>query len=126
MSTIETAMFGTLGCDAELRTSKAGRQYLRFTLRVGDGDGAQWVSAMVFDTDAIAVADKLVKGARAYLEGRLSLNEWTAADGTKRHGLSVMSWHCRLAQIGRNRPKREPEPASAPADTDFHSDEIPL
>jgi hypothetical protein len=37
----------------------------------------------------------------------LKLDSWTGSDGKERHGLSVMSWHCRLAAIGRNRPKRE-------------------
>jgi single-stranded DNA-binding protein len=103
---IETAFFGTLGRDAEVKTSKGGKEYLRLNVRVGDGDAAQRVSAMVFDPDAIAAADKMVKGARVYVEGRLEVSEWTGQDGAKRHGLSVMSWHCRLSAIGRNKPRR--------------------
>jgi single stranded DNA-binding protein len=105
--TIEAAFLATLGKNAESKLSGSGKPYLRLNGRVGDGDQAQWISVMVFDQDAINVADKLTKGARVYVEGRLSLTEWTAQDGAKRHGLSVMSWHCRLAQIGRSRPKRE-------------------
>ena len=100
--TIECAFFGTLGRDAEAKTSKSGKSYLRLNVRVGDGDAAQWVSVMAFDSKAIELADKLVKGANVYVEGRLALDEWTGQDGAKRHGLSVMSFHCRLAQIGRN------------------------
>src|SRR5208337_2994787 len=97
MSGIEAAFFGTLGRDGELKTSKAGKQYLRLNVRVGDGDGASWISVTAFDQNAIALADKLVKAARVYVEGRLSLDQWTAQDGTPKHGLSVMSWHCRLS-----------------------------
>jgi hypothetical protein len=68
---IEAAMFGVLGKDAERKTSGSGKSYLRLNLRVGDGDAAQWVSAMTFDPDAIAIADKMVKGCRIYIEGRL-------------------------------------------------------
>lgn len=129
MSAIEAAFFGVLGREAESKTSKAGKAYLRLNVRVGVGDVVQWVSATVFDAKAIDVAGKMVKGARVYIEGRLTLDEWTAADGAKRHGLSVMSWHCRLAQIGRNKPQREREtnkpPRTAPTG-DFHSDEIPF
>jgi single-stranded DNA-binding protein len=103
---IECAFFGSLGRDAEAKTSKAGKAYVRLNVRVGDGDAGQWITATVFDTEAIEVADKLVKGARVYLEGRLALDEWTAQDGSKRHGLSVMSWHCRLSQIGRNKSQK--------------------
>jgi single-stranded DNA-binding protein len=106
MSGLEVAFFGSLAANAEARTSKTGKPYLRFRARVGDGDDVQWVGVTCFDEKAIAVANKLVKGARAYIEGRLSLDDWTAADGTKRHGLSVMSWHCRLSQIGRSKTPR--------------------
>ena len=117
---IEAALFGTLGRDAELKTSKSGRSYLRLNVACGEGEATQWITAMVFDESAIAVADKLVKGARVYLEGKLSLNEWTASDGT---GLSVLSWHCRLSQIGRAKAKLE-KPKPAPAGAAF-DDEIP-
>jgi single-stranded DNA-binding protein len=113
MSGIEAAMFGALGRDAESKVSKNGKQYLRLNIRVGDGDAAQWINATVFDADAIAIAAKLVKNSRVYLEGRLSLDAWTAQDGTPRHGLSIMSWHCRLSQIGRNKPAPDPAAASA-------------
>jgi len=73
---IEAAFFGSLGRDAESKTSKAGKAYLRLAVRVGDGDGAQWVSFMAFDPRAIEQANKFVKGARVYCEGALSLNEW--------------------------------------------------
>jgi single-stranded DNA-binding protein len=114
---IEAALFGTLGRDAEPKISKNGKPYLRLNVACGEGDTTQWVGAMVFDERAIAVADGFVKGARVYLEGKLSLNEWTAQDGTTRSGLSVMSWHCRLSQIGRAKAKLEkpkPAPQSVP------------
>jgi single-stranded DNA-binding protein len=124
MSGIEAAFFGALGRDAESKTSKNGKPYLRLNIRVGDGDVAQWVNATVFDASAIAAADRLLKGARVYCEGRITLDEWTAQDGTPRHGLSIMSWHCRLSQIGRNKPVRDPASASSTAND--LNDEIPL
>jgi single-strand DNA-binding protein len=128
MSGIECAFFGALGRDAEPKTSSSGKAYLRLNVRVGDGDSAQWISVWAFDRDAIAAADKMLKGAKVYVEGKLSLDEWTAKDGTKRHGISVMSFHCRLAQIGRNRPKREnPTRAAAPyAPGGGFNDDIPF
>jgi single-stranded DNA-binding protein len=104
---IEAAFFGTLTRDAESKTSNAGKPYLRIIgLRIGEGDKAQWASVTAFDKDAIATTDKFVKGAAVYVEGRLTLDKWKTTDGEDRSGLSVMSWHCRLAQIGRNKTKR--------------------
>jgi single-stranded DNA-binding protein len=45
--------------------------YLRFTIR--DGDGAQWISIMAFDPKAVAAADRMKKGARVYVEGKITL-----------------------------------------------------
>jgi single-stranded DNA-binding protein len=104
--TIEFACLASLVRDAEAKTSKAGKQYLRLNVRTGDGDAAQFINATVFDAEAIATVDQLKKGGRVYIEGRLSLDKWTAQDGSERHGLSAAVWHCRLSQIGRNRPRR--------------------
>jgi single-stranded DNA-binding protein len=103
---IEAAFFGSLGRDCERKVSASGKRYPRLSVRVGDGDGAQWVSVLAFDPEAIEVADKLVAGARVYVEGRLEPSEWTGSDGTKRHGLNVLSWHCRLPHIGRTKSKK--------------------
>ena len=131
MSAIEAAFFGALGKDAENKISGSGKKYLRLNVRVGDGDNVAWVSVMAFDERAIEVADKMLKGARVYVEGRLSMSEWTGSDGAKRSGLSVMSWHCRLAQIGRakskpERPKPEkPAPASSGREVAARSHDAP-
>jgi single-stranded DNA-binding protein len=135
MSAIEAAFFGALGRDGESKTSKAGKSYLRLNVCTGDGEGATWVSVLAFDPRAIEQADKFVKGARVYVEGKLSADEWSNAEGVKRFGLSIMSWHTRLAQIGRNRPKRNGD-AKPPAQdksagagragNDFYNDDIPF
>jgi hypothetical protein len=56
----------------------------------------------------------------------LKLDEWQAADGTTRHGLSCLSWYARLSQIGRNKPKRERKPEAAAPANNFHDDAIPF
>jgi single-stranded DNA-binding protein len=135
MSGIEAAFFGALGRDTDgQKTSKNGKNYLRLNVRVGDGEGATWVSVLAFGPRAIEQAKKFVKGAKVYIEGRLSADEWTNAEGVKRFGLSVMSWHCRLAEIGRNKSKRaaasgdkeQLAPKAATSANDFHDDEIPF
>jgi single-stranded DNA-binding protein len=83
---------------------------------------------LYFGVDAAELAPKMVKGARVYTEGTLRVDAWEQ-DGKQRSGLSVMSWHYRIAAIGRNRPKRERKPndkpsAAAPRRNDFQYDEI--
>jgi single-stranded DNA-binding protein len=131
--TIEAAFFGTLGRDAEAKTSKNGNPYLRFSARDGDGDAAQWITVMYFGEDAAELAPKMLKGARVYVEGSLRLDTWEQ-DGKQRAGLSVMSFHCRIPAIGRNKPKRERKAdndratAAAAPETrrDFHNDDLPF
>lgn len=127
---IETAFFGSLAKDSELKTSKAGKRYLSARVAVSDGEKTQWIGVLAFDEKAIENAAAYCKSARVYCEGKLSLDEWTNAEGIQRHGLSVMSWHFRLAEIGRNKPKKEKEfkpfEPQAAAGADFHSDEIPF
>jgi single-strand DNA-binding protein len=130
--TIECAFSGSLGRDAESKVSGSGKPYVRLNVRVGDGDQAQWISVMAFDQSAIDAVGKLTTGARVYVEGRLSINEWTGKDGTKRTGLSVMSWHCRLAEIGRNKPRSEkprsekPTPAASGRESAARSNYAPI
>jgi single-stranded DNA-binding protein len=85
-------------------------------------------SVLAFDEQAIGAADGFIKGCRVYVEGVLRLDTWEQ-DGKQRTGLSVMSWHRRLSEIGRHRPKRERKPRGqerrpAAKPNDFHNDEI--
>src|SRR5262249_31975681 len=102
---IDAAFFGVLGRDAERRTSKAGRDYLRPNVRVGNGDDAQWVSVVAFN-DVAELADRLRKDAHVYIEGTLSADAWLDRDGKPRVNFNVMTWRCvETHRIGRNKPK---------------------
>jgi single-stranded DNA-binding protein len=132
MSGIECAFVGVLGRDAESRTSKAGKPYLKLNCRVGDGDGGQWVSIMLFGELAQDLTSRaMLKGARIYVEcNNLRIDEWTGQDGTKRTGLGAMSWYVRPCEIGDAKPKGEHtnnhRPAAHSNTNDFYNDEIPL
>jgi single-strand DNA-binding protein len=124
MKGIEACFQGVLGKDVELKTSKSGTLYagLSVVVTVGkDDDGkdtGQWIRVTCFKEVAKEIAATAKKGSRLYCEGSLSLDVWQAADGEKRHGLSVMAWKAVvLGQIGRNRPKRAASgPDDKPAD----------
>ena len=121
---IEAALIGTITRDCERKTSKSGKDYLRLNVAVETGAKTTWLSVTCFDPTAIENAAAYLKGSRVYCEGKLSLSEWAAQDGTTRTGLSVMSWHCRLSQIGRaktksEKPKPAPQSADAPLDDEI-------
>lgn len=126
--TIECAFFGTVGREPEIKTSKAGKQYLRFSARDGDGDAATWITVMYFGDDAAELAPKVERGSRVYVEGSLRVEVWEQ-DGRARPSVTVMSFHCRPAKIGRRREhkadtgKAEKTPQRGAAN-DFYSDDI--
>jgi single-stranded DNA-binding protein len=129
---IDCAAYGIVVRDAESKVSKSSKPYTRFSIRVGDGDQAQFLSVMYFSDDAAELCPKLTKGVRCYIEGSLRLDRWDK-DGVPQSGLSCLSFHCRIAAIGRHKQRRERKPddrkPSAGAQVrrnDFHSDEIPF
>jgi single-stranded DNA-binding protein len=133
--TIEVALFGSLSRDADVKISKAGKRFLRLNARTGNDEGSQWVSILCFDETAVSMSDRFTSGARIYCEGSLKSEEWVDKSGAKRFGLTVLSWHCRLSAIGRNRQKRKTDGGpsatsstdeSAPASTYELDDPIPF
>jgi single-strand DNA-binding protein len=123
---IDCAFHGSVVRDAEAKISKSGKPYARFTVRDGEGDAALFVSVMYFGGDCADLAAKATKGTGIYVEGRLSLDRWEK-DGEQRTGLSVMSGHCRVAAIGRNKPeRREPTPDKSKPIGEHLDDEIPF
>jgi single-strand DNA-binding protein len=103
---IEAAILGTLGRNAELKTSARGDPFVKFSVAVNDGAETQWVNVCAFDQTAVTAAADLTKGARVYAEGKLRAAEYTAGDGSKRLGLSLLANYCRPVEIGQTRRKR--------------------
>jgi single-stranded DNA-binding protein len=131
MNGIECAFFGALTRDADSRTGKAGKPFALLNVIVGDGDGRQFVSCIVFGEAAAKVAT-LEKGRRVYVEGKIEISEWTDRDGNKKHSLKVASFNAmEVSKIGRRRDRKagdDAEKASSPGPAkrpDF-DDEIPL
>ena len=111
--TIDCAFIGRLGDDPELKTSAAGKSWCRLSVAVGQGDNVQWVSVAIFGEPAEHVCATLRKNDKIYVEGSLTVNEWTARGGEKRTGLSVVASRAEAPGIGRHKPKRSREVALA-------------
>ncbi len=134
MSEIECAFYGFLAADADVRTSQAGKQWVRLRVGVGKDDAVQWLSVAVFGRAAESAAD-FKKSDRIYCEGTIKLDTWRGSDGVERCGLSVATFKIdRTHQIGRNKPKQERKAnaetkasraVAVPAPADFN-DEVPF
>lgn len=111
---IETAFWGVLGKDPELKTSKTGNPFatMNVVVTVGasdDGrDVSQWLRVACFGDTAKAIAAKASKGDRVYVEGTLTLNTWAdKASGETKTGLNVAAWKAeRVASIGKSRERK--------------------
>jgi single-strand DNA-binding protein len=128
---IETAFWGTLGKDPELKTSaKTGTAYTGMNVvvvtgRADDGkDVSQWLRVTCFGDTAKLIASRAAKGDRIYCEGTLTMNQWNDASGEVRHGLSVAAWKCeRVASIGKSR-ERKPGSYQANDDAGSHQRQV--
>jgi single-stranded DNA-binding protein len=103
---LDVAFYGFLAADADARTSKAGKPWVRLRVGVGRDDDLQWVSVSVFGKAADTAAT-LKKGDKVYCEGSIKLDTWRGNDGVERHTLAVAAFKCvRTHNIGRAKEKR--------------------
>jgi single-stranded DNA-binding protein len=111
---IETAFWGVLGKDPELKTSKAGTPYagMNVVVTVGKADDGkdigQWLRVTAFGDAARTIAARARKVDRIYCEGTLTLNTWQGSDGDTKTGLNVSAWKCEhVASIGKSRERKQ-------------------
>ena len=110
--TIDVAFYGFCAADADARTSKAGKPWVRLRAGVGKDDDLQWVQVAVFGK-AAETAARLKKGDRIYVEGNIRLDTWRGNDGIERHTLAVSSFKLeRTHKIGRARDQRTSDHAN--------------
>lgn len=91
---------GNIGRDAETRYGKSGTAICTFSVAVQSGYGDHkktlWVRCVLFGKRAEGgLVPYLTKGTQVELTGELSMNEWTAHDGTKQQALEM-----RVAEVG--------------------------
>ena len=81
---------GNLGRDPEKRYTQDGRPITRFSVaattrrRERDGEWAdhtEWFNVTVFSRQAETLAERLTKGSRVYVEGRLESRTYDGANG---------------------------------------------
>lgn len=103
MALPEITLVGNLAGDAEIKTSQAGTQYVKFTVAQStrrlnpqtntweDGD-VLWANCTLFDSKnhlyVASIASALVKGAPVIVTATVRTDRYTAQDGSKRSATS--------------------------------------
>lgn len=93
MSFNKVTLVGNLGKDPELRYTPQGDAVCSFTMATNEkrqGENVStWFKVTLWRKTAEAAAKYLAKGTPVYIEGRLSVEEWTDRDGKERYTLAV-------------------------------------
>jgi single-strand DNA-binding protein len=85
---------GNLGKDPEIKQTKGGEDYARFSVCVsekyGDTKTAHWFDCVAFRKTAELVGKYLKKGSKVFLEGNPELKQWESKDGKAFAAISVV------------------------------------
>jgi single-strand DNA-binding protein len=93
-------VIGNLGRDPEKRYTQDGRPVTRFSVaattrrRERDGEWAdhtEWFSVTVFGRQAETLSERVTKGTRVYVEGRLESRQYETQNGAKGFSLDVVA-----------------------------------
>jgi single-strand DNA-binding protein len=96
----KVVVIGNLGRDPEKRYTQDGRPVTRFSVaattrrRERDGEWAdhtEWFSVTVFGRQAETLAERVTKGTRVYVEGRLESRQYETQTGGKGFSLDVVA-----------------------------------
>ncbi len=132
MSFNKIILVGNLGRDPELRYTPQGDAVCDFSMATNERkrdksgdyqDVPTWFRVTLWRNLAENASKYLHKGSQVYIEGRLSLEEWTDRDGNTRQTLAVQGTDMRFLGTrsdsgGGTTRNEEPEfagPSSAPA-----------
>lgn len=84
---------GRAGNKPELKTSKNGKEYCRFSLAVdlgyGDNKSTTWYSVTIFGGAAKACSSYLDKGSLVIVSGELKSTEYKGKDGSNKMSLEI-------------------------------------
>lgn len=98
---IECAFPATVTRDAEIKTTTAGRSFLKLGVSTGRDEKLQYVSVLAWRDTITDLASALVKGTRLYIEGKLEMRVWNG-EASLSVSASVIQ---PLGLIGAKKPK---------------------
>lgn len=116
-------LIGNLGKNPELRYTTNGTPVCDFSVAVNERkrdnsgeyhDATQWYKVVIWRERAETAAKYLQKGSPVYIEGRLSIDEWTDREGRTRQTLTVTATEMQFIGTGpRDDANKNTEPLPA-------------
>lgn len=92
---ITAVVTGKVGREPELRTTGSGKAMSKFSVASSQKKGEEyvttWVDVLCFEEQASQVAERLEKGQRVTVTGRLALEQYEKRDGTPGSSLVLMA-----------------------------------
>ena len=120
MSINKVVISGNLTRDPELRETANGGEILQFSVAVNDRikdtngnwtDRVSYIDCTMFGARTDYFRDKLARGSKAVIDGKLHWTQWEARDGSgKKSKIEVIVDDIELMQ----QPRQEAAPASVP------------
>ena len=93
-------LIGNLGRDPEMRTTQGGKQVVTLNIATSESwrdahsgerrERTEWHRVVIWNEGLGDIAEKyLVKGAKVYVEGKLTTNKWTDNAGVERYSTEI-------------------------------------
>ena len=100
MSLNKCMIIGNLGRDPEMRYTQSGQAVTQFTVAVNRNyrdannewqEETEWFRVVVWREAAERAAERLRKGSKVYVEGRLQTRQWEDREGQKRYTTELVA-----------------------------------
>ena len=93
---IRAEVVGNVGKQPELRQTKTGKQMTRFgvaSTKTVEGRDPQtsWVNVLCFDEQAVNVCERIAKGDRVIVSGRMEVETYSDKDGVERTSVNLLA-----------------------------------
>ena len=118
---IQCAFDARITRDAEIKTARSGRTFLKFSVVHTKGEGEKlkqtWFSILAWRESIAELCPDLKAGVEVYIEGELEQTQWESPEGS-RSGLSVSASKVEpKGLIGRAKPKAPRKPRGGKVDS---------
>ena len=123
MSINRVMITGNLTRDAEIRATQSGTQVANFGVAVNDRrrnqqgnweDVPNFIDCVLFGARAQALSQRLLKGQKVAVEGKLRYSSWQAQDGQRRSKIEVVVDDIDLLAQPRQQANYTPQPQMPP------------